>query len=337
MNYQAKWSVYRAWCSRHGHSVSCPTAQKIASFLLYLCLSLSLSYSSIASYRSMLNVVFRFILPELSFHFVLRDLRSFLLERPLPSSRVPPWDLSLVLFFLQGPPFEPLASCSLRDLTRKVFFLLSLAMARRVGELQALSAQVSSSGGDLFLSYLPEFLAKTESSVCPLPCSFPVRSLLDFVGSLPEELLLCPVRAFRVYLSRTESLPSRPRSLSLLVLLLALSLRMLLAFSSGMLLRRCILLLVCLFLLLRPPPLLPLLLVLGPLCVRMGCVGSPLPGLFIVGLPCRLFLSLLLGLLLLSLPPSISQTCSSPLLVALVWVRWWRLVPWCRFLRMGYL
>ena len=94
------------------------------------------------------------------------------MERPLPSSRVPLRDLSLVLSFLWGPPFEPLASCSLRDLTRKVLFLLSLATVRRVGELQALSAQVSSSGDDLFLSYLPEFRAKTESSIRPLHRSF---------------------------------------------------------------------------------------------------------------------------------------------------------------------
>ena len=135
------------------------------------------------------------------------------MERTLPSSHVPPWDLSLVLSFLRGPPFEPLASCSLRNITRKVRFLLSLATALRVGELQALSAQVSSFGDDLYLSYLPEFRAKNESSVRPVPRSFPVRSLRDFVGPLPEELLLCPVQAPRVYLSHTESLPSRPRSL----------------------------------------------------------------------------------------------------------------------------
>ena len=162
----------------------------------------------------MLSVVFRFVLPELSSHFVLRYLlRSFRLERPLSLSRVPPWDLSLVLTFLRGSPFEPLSSCSLRDLTRKVLFLLSLATARRVGELQALSSQVSSSGEDLFLSYLPKFWVKTESAVRPLPRSFPVRSLRDFVGSLPVELLLCPVRALHLYLSRTASFPSRPRSL----------------------------------------------------------------------------------------------------------------------------
>ena len=33
------------------------------------------------------------------------------------------------------------------------------------------------------------------------------------MGDLPDELLLCPVRALRVNLARTASLPSRPRSL----------------------------------------------------------------------------------------------------------------------------
>ena len=75
-----------------------------------------------------------------------------------------------------------------------------------------LSRRRSSSGDDLFLSYLPEFRAMTETFVRPLPRSFPVRSLWDFVGSLPDELLLCSVRALRLYLSRTASLPSRPCS-----------------------------------------------------------------------------------------------------------------------------
>ena len=173
---------------------------------------MSLSYSSIASYRSMLSGVFRFLLPELSSHFVLHDLlRSFRLERSLPSSRLPPWDLQVVLRFLRGPPFEPLASSSLRDLTQKVLFLVSLATARRVGELQAVARDVSFSGSDVFLSYLPEFRAKTESAVNPLPRSFCVRSLNSFVGDLPDEILLCPVRALRAYLARTSSFLARFR------------------------------------------------------------------------------------------------------------------------------
>ena len=214
LNYQAKWAVYRAWCCRHGHSVSRPSVAKVADFLLYLRRFLSLSYSSITSYRSMVSGVFRFILPELSSHFVLHDLlRTFRLERPLPSSRVPPWDLLLVLRFMSGPPFEPLSSCSLRDLTQKVLFLVPLATARRVRELQAVSWDVSFSGSEIYLSYLPEFRAKTESSANPLPRSFCVRSLSDFVGDLPDELLLCPVRSLRLYLSRVSSISPRPCTL----------------------------------------------------------------------------------------------------------------------------
>ena len=33
------------------------------------------------------------------------------------------------------------------------------------------------------------------------------------MGSLSDELLLCLVRALRLYISRTASIPSRPRSL----------------------------------------------------------------------------------------------------------------------------
>ena len=128
--------------------------------------------------------------------FVLHDLlHSFHLERPSPSSRVPPWDLLAVFESRRGPPFEPLSSASLRGLTHKVLFLVSLATASRVGELQAFSSSVSHSGDDLFLSSLPDFRAKSESSARPLPRSFRVRSLRDFVGSL----LLCLIRALQVY------------------------------------------------------------------------------------------------------------------------------------------
>ena len=47
----------------------------------------------------------------------------------------------------------------------------------------------------------------------PLPRYFRVRSLRDFVGDLSDELLLCPVCTLQIYLTRTSSLPLRPRSL----------------------------------------------------------------------------------------------------------------------------
>ena len=101
----------------------------------------------------------------------------------------------------------------MHDLTQKVLFLVSLAAAHRVGELQVMSHDVSLSGADIYLSCLLEFRAKTESLVNQLPRSFCLCSLADFVGILPEDLLLCTVRALRLYLSRTSSLSPRPRSL----------------------------------------------------------------------------------------------------------------------------
>ena len=101
----------------------------------------------------------------------------------------------------------------------------------------------SLSGADIFLSYLPEFRAKTESSINPLPCSFCVQSLVDFVGNLPEELLLCPVRSLR-HISRTASVSPHPLSL----------------FFFGISFRALLL-----------PPLPPLLLLLGSLPLPLLC------------------------------------------------------------------
>ena len=186
----------------------------------------------------MLSAVFRFQLPSLSSHPVLRDLlRSFALESAPRQLRPPAWDLTLVLRFLNTSSFEPLAEVPLRALTQKVLFLVALATAKRVGELQALSSLVSFVHGDACLSYVPGFVAatcqkshksinqpgfvaKSESLSRTIPRSFLVRSLSDFAAGLDDDLLLCPVRALRIYLDRLSTLsplrrrlfvsPSRP-------------------------------------------------------------------------------------------------------------------------------
>ena len=83
----------------------------------------------------MLSAVFRFH-SSLSSHPVVRDLlRSFCLNAAERQLRPPAWDLSVVLRFL-NTAFEPLSAAPLRALTQKVLFLLALASAKRVGELQ---------------------------------------------------------------------------------------------------------------------------------------------------------------------------------------------------------
>ena len=165
----------------------------------------------------MLNSVFHLKDFDLSPDPVLRDVIRACSQRVRrPERTVPPWNVDVVLHHLVDAPFEPLVQSYLRLLTQKTLSLVALATPKRVGELQALSAHIAFQGGDMALSYLPYFVAKTETPTNPLPREFVLISLSDSVGLDDEERLLCPVRALRWYLHRTRS-PSRPRHLFLSV------------------------------------------------------------------------------------------------------------------------
>ena len=126
----------------------------MADFLLCFFESRRLSVSAIEGYRSMLSFVFKSRLPEISSSFVIRDLlRSFSISRPPSSQPSLSWDLNKVLQAFRSPPYEPLERTPIRELTQKFLFLVALAIAKRVGEIQALSATVLRQGKDLVLSY----------------------------------------------------------------------------------------------------------------------------------------------------------------------------------------
>ena len=220
LNYQARWSTYRKWCKDFRHRSSSPSIAKIADFLTFMFKTKGAALSTIKGYRAMLAAVFKFPLPEISTSPILKDLiRSFEISAPRPIFPPPPWELDKVLQFLSGPPFEPLARASFLDKTKKALFLLAMATAKRVSELQALSFSVLFQGEDLVLYYDPFFRAKTESVANPLPRSIIVPSLSDFAGDLPERVH-CPVRAVKYMRKAARSasfIPSRlfvsPRNL----------------------------------------------------------------------------------------------------------------------------
>ena len=213
-NYQSKWLTHSRWCSDKGHSVSNPSILKVADYLVWLWEVQGLSLSSVKAHRSMLSSVFHFKRPALGEDRVLQDLlRSFAIERPRRRQAPPSWDLDAVLRHLMSSAFEPLETVSLRALTKKMLFLVSLATAMRVSKIQALSKTVAAIGNDLMVSYLPHFIAKTERVDAPVPRSFRILSLREFAGDLEEGSLLCPVRALNVYLWLTRSVVVRASSL----------------------------------------------------------------------------------------------------------------------------
>ena len=87
--------------------------------------------------------------------------------------------MNVVLGWLASDEFEPINKLSIENLTWKTIFLTALASAKRVGELHALSAEigVSRATDSLALSYIPEFLAKTDSANSRTPRVFSIPSL----------------------------------------------------------------------------------------------------------------------------------------------------------------
>ena len=79
---------------------------------------------------------------------------------------------------------------SLRHLAKRVLFFMALAIAKRVGGVQAVSGRVSFVRHDVSLSSVLEFVTKTVFFSNSLPRSFLVDCWSDFTAGLDNDLLL---------------------------------------------------------------------------------------------------------------------------------------------------
>ena len=211
--YEAKWALFVRWCETSQVDFRNPSIKQIADFLLHLFQEKNLQPSTIDGYRSAISDK----LGNASVNVgkddnLTRLLDSFHRDRPKGRRGVPAWNLSLVLHQLTKAPFEPLRKASLKHLTFKTVFLLALASGKRRSEIHAwlnknIRHQADWSKVSLYPS--PSFLAKNhlakEGPECVAPVVIPALApTLD--KSLQEDRSLCPVRALRYYLDKTQDL-----------------------------------------------------------------------------------------------------------------------------------
>ena len=135
-------------------------------------------------------------------------LANMAIERPFCAHRTPKWDLSVVLKFLMGFPFEPLGRAELKWLTIKTVFLVALATAQRRSELHALALKEvkfhsRSQGHGVSLGFVPGFLAKTQSPSASAR-RVEIPALTNIVDRDLPDRTLCPVRALRFYVDKTQ-------------------------------------------------------------------------------------------------------------------------------------
>ncbi len=134
-------------------------------------------------------------------------LHGTLRLRPAARTRVPTWDLAIVLQGLSLAPFEPLEEVPAKFLILKALFLLAISSLKRIGDLQALPVapsclEFAPDMVKVFLHPRPGYIPKVPANVarsimlqafCPPP----------FQNADQERHnLLCPVRALNAYVHR---------------------------------------------------------------------------------------------------------------------------------------
>ncbi|XDV27979.1 hypothetical protein PO909_031413 [Leuciscus waleckii] len=207
--YASKWSVFSGWCSARNLDPQRCSVTEVLSFLQELLeegrspSTLKVYVAAIAAFTKPLHG--RSLGRD---DFIVRFLRGARRLNPPRPPLVPAWDLSLVLDAINGEPFEPLQSVDLRYLSLKTAFLMALASVKRVGDLHALSVSASC------LDFGPndsKVILKPRHGYVPKVLSTPFRSQIISLSALPRSEgeddvnFLCPVRALRIYVERSDA------------------------------------------------------------------------------------------------------------------------------------
>lgn len=209
--YGLKWRVFESWCSKYQAIPFQCSVAVILSFLQDL-IEKGKSFSTIKVYLAAISACHvGFDGKTVGQHpLVCQFMKGARRKLHVPRSLTPSWDLPSVLDALSGPPFEPLDQVDLKMLSLKVALLLALASAKRISEIHALSVHQAcirfSPGGErVSLRPNPAFIPKVIGSLSPieLVAFYPPPHSSEEQRRLHA---LCPVRALRAYLYRTQDL-----------------------------------------------------------------------------------------------------------------------------------
>jgi hypothetical protein len=205
--YDGRWNIYTAWAKEQGINPFNPTAPQLAKFLHHLCTVKGLDPQTVKGYRTTISSV---LIPlgvseAINSPVLSQLLKGLEIAQPRKSFVIPSWDLGVVMNALQGAPFEPLGSASLKELTYKTVFLLAMASGGRRSELQALMfddnyCSFAPYGAQVKLSFNPSFIRKNQRvTETNAPLVIPAIP----TGKTQFGHINCPVRALKYYHRRT--------------------------------------------------------------------------------------------------------------------------------------
>ena len=209
--YQSVWNYFLEFLSKEKLSSSDIRPSTIDNFLTVHAKSFGRQYRTLSGYKSALRhpilLATGLDINTFESEFFRRGLFNF--NPPQKAKEMPKWSVDDVLIFLKGSLFEPLHSVPLFRLRQKLLFLLLLATGRRIGDIANLSRRSfpHASYDSLCLRWVRYYKPKFRT-----PKWSPSTPSIGFLRH-PSDGVLCPVRAYKCYLSRiSPSLKAIPKS-----------------------------------------------------------------------------------------------------------------------------
>ena len=177
--YESKWKLFASFCASRDLDPFSASPAVVADFLLWVARTRRASPSTLAGYRSALGHVLRLTTGYCPGECrVLRQLmQSFKRTQPLPSTRIPSWDVNLVLSVFCEPQYSD-DNLSLHLLTAKTVFLLALASGERRSALAACAYPPTFDQDGMIVNFcrafVPKcyFVRKNFTAVSPLKIPF---------------------------------------------------------------------------------------------------------------------------------------------------------------------
>ena len=217
--YQGVWKKFLNFLTSQEIAHEEISVATVCSFLDLYGKDLKREYRTLASYKSALRHPLLFAKDvEINQEVMSLFMRGiFNLNPPKRAKEMPVWSLTVLLEFLVSKEFEPLEQASSLRLTQKVLCLVLLSSGRRISEvtnISRLSVEKKFPPG-LSLNWLKGFRAKTYSPKFQPPNP----SISYLISNRASDILLCPVRAYKIYVLRSldwlEGVPLGIRPMSL--------------------------------------------------------------------------------------------------------------------------
>ena len=181
--------------------------RQIAEFLLYLFQEKKLQPGTIDSYRTtVVNKVGNLSIEISKDENLAHLLNTFHRVRTKGCRGIASWNLSLALHHLTKAPFELLREASLKHLTFKTVFLLALASGKCRSEIHSWMNRNMHHKEDWSKVSLYPSPTGWGGSRQEKPLWSPRHCPLFWISSFKEDRSLCPARAHRHYLDRSEDL-----------------------------------------------------------------------------------------------------------------------------------